>query len=536
MIEAFSAADVRAAEEPLLAAERSPSGGLMDRAATALALTVRGELRALRGRVTGATVTGLVGPGNNGGDTLYALARLAAHGVRVTAVLTTATIHAAGLAALSRAGGRVLAVVDDAPGTRVWVGEALAEAFASDVVLDGLLGIGARGGLRGTAAEVVSLLAELCGAEEAPGGDGTRAPARPLVVAVDLPSGTGVDDGSLPGPVLPADVTVAFGVAKPLHLLPPADRSCGVLHVVDLGLRPGLAAQGREPAVGRLDGADAAMLWPVPTRAGHKYSRGVVGVVAGSPSYPGAAVLVAAGALGAGCGMVRHVADPAVTAAVVAAHPEVVTGQDPDVRVQAWVLGPGVAEDDDEQRGRAAHALAAAVRAGLPVVVDAGALHLLPPRVGPRVVLTPHAGELARLLEEHDVDVDREAVEAEPLRWAREAHRRTGATVLLKGATTVVVGDGVVLTQADAPAWLATAGAGDVLAGVLGAVLAGRSEHLVPGAGGGRPGGEGRLVARLVATAVLVHGRAAHRANPGGPVSAGEVARALPGTVAELLR
>jgi NAD(P)H-hydrate repair Nnr-like enzyme with NAD(P)H-hydrate dehydratase domain len=158
------------------------------------------------------------------------------------------------------------------------------------------------------------------------------------------------------------------------------------------------------------------------------------------------------------------------------------------------------------------------------VVVDAGALGLLPDRVPPRVVLTPHAGELARLLQSRWVDVDREDVEAEPLRWAREAHQRTGATVLLKGAVTVVVGPHGAFAQADAPPWLATAGAGDVLAGVLGALLAGRTDLDAPDD-----------AARLAAAAACVHGLAADRANPGGPVTAGDVARALPGTVAGLL-
>src|SRR5665647_2931914 len=148
VIEAFTADDVRAAEEPLLAAERGFSGGLMNHAAVALELTVRRELRRA-GRVAGSTVVGLVGPGNNGADTLHALARLARHGVRAVAIATSASVHDGGLAALVSAGGRVLSVVDGAPGERVWLGEAAAEAYAADVVLDGLLGIGGRGGLRG---------------------------------------------------------------------------------------------------------------------------------------------------------------------------------------------------------------------------------------------------------------------------------------------------------------------------------------------------------------------------------------------------
>ena len=163
------------------------------------------------------------------------------------------------------------------------------------------------------------------------------------------------------------------------------------------------------------------------------------------------------------------------------------------------------------------------------------------------LLITPHAGELARLLsarlregrdrlEAHgsapagdgsDGSITRAQVEAEPLRWARIAHELTGATVLLKGAVTVVVGpQGAVYAQADGPAWLATAGAGDVLTGVLGALLAARATEVVE---------DPTLAAALAAAAALVHGRAAHHANPGGPVTALAVAAAVPVTVAGLL-
>ncbi|WP_188484689.1 NAD(P)H-hydrate epimerase [Cellulomonas carbonis] len=535
---AHAARDVRAAEEPLLAQERAFSGGLMDRAATALAGTVRRRLVVRRGRVVGSTVVALVGPGNNGGDALHALAHLAGRGVRCVAVLTSAEVHGGGLAALTDRGATVLALVDGAPGRRVWVGDALAEAVAADVVLDGLLGIGARGPLREPAAELVRLLGELLDRELA--GTGKRADALlPEVVAVDVPSGIGVDDGTVPGPVLRADRTVTFGTAKPGLLLPPAAALAGELELVDLGLAATLAA---DAAVRRLVADDVPGLWPVPGRTAHKYTRGVVGVVAGTSTYPGAAVLTVAGAQGAGCGMVRYVGPDRVRDAVLAAHPEVVTGGDTDVRVQAWVLGPGLDPADEEQAARARSVLERLGAAGrpegrVPVVVDAGALALLPDRVPPRVVLTPHAGELARLLSSRGTEVSRDDVDAEPLRHARAAHEATGATVLLKGAVTVVVGPGGTWSQADAPAWLATAGAGDVLAGVLGAVLAGRAG--ARGGPGGRAGGDPARaddeVAVSAALAALVHGRAAHRACPGGPVTAGDVARALPGTIADLL-
>ncbi|WP_369824614.1 NAD(P)H-hydrate dehydratase [Cellulosimicrobium sp. CUA-896] len=189
--------------------------------------------------------------------------------------------------------------------------------------------------------------------------------------------------------------------------------------------------------------------------------------------------------------------------------------------------------DDGGQHDRVRRALAAATGAGddggnpgVAAVVDAGALSLLPERCPPSVVLTPHAGELATLLGARGEDVSRADVDAEPLRWARRAHELTGATVLLKGSATLVVGPGVVYAQADASPWLATAGAGDVLAGVLGVLLATHAERVLaePGA-----------AAELAAAAALVHGLAAERANPGGPVAALDVAAQVPRVVAELL-
>ncbi len=489
---AWDAAAVRAAEEPLLAA----GVPLMDRAAFALSVIVARELRLRRGRVGGARVVLLVGPGNNGGDTLFAGAHLAGRGAAVTALLAAERVHDEGLAALLAAGGRALRV---GAGDRAAVRTAAATAAGADVVLDGLLGIGARGGVRGVAGDLVTALA------------GVR--PQPFVVAVDVPSGIGVDDGTLPGDVLPADLVVTFGGAKPGLLLPPAAGLVGRIAVVDVGL----SLPPDEVAAARLGAADIAAAWPVPTESDHKYSRGILGVVAGTRAYPGAATLVCGAAVRAGVGMVRYLGD--VGPAVVAAHPEVVAGEG---QVQAWTLGPGVDAHDEAQTAR----IATALRTGLPAVVDAGALPHLPERVGPHVVLTPHAGELVRLLAGRGVTAEREEVVAAPLAFARRAHELTGATILLKGAVTVVVGPGAVYAQAEAPAWLATAGAGDVLAGLLGALLAGRSADAVA---------DPSLTARLAAVAASVHGRAAHVANPGGPVSASAVADALPATIAALV-
>ncbi|MBF0689547.1 MAG: bifunctional ADP-dependent NAD(P)H-hydrate dehydratase/NAD(P)H-hydrate epimerase [Cellulomonas sp.] len=497
MLHSWDAAAVREAEEPLLAA----GAPLMARASFGLAAHVARALRDLRGRVGGARAVLLVGSGNNGGDTLHAGALLARRGVAVTAVLTSVRVHAGGLEALRQAHGRVLALDDEVGPLPGLVVDAVATA---DVVLDGLLGIGGRGGVRGSGARLVELVAAL--------------DPRPLVVAVDVPSGVGVDDGTRSGAVLDADRTVTFGAYKPALLLPPAAGAAGHVELVDIGLR----LHGPPTAV-RLEERDVGALWPVPGADAHKYQRGVLGVVAGSARYPGAAVLAVAGAVRAGVGMVRYLG--AAGPQVLAAHPEVVVGEG---RVQAWVVGSGVTPDDRAQGARARAALARAVRHDEPVVVDAGALDLLPDRVPPHVVLTPHAGELATLLAARGEPVERADVEAAPLAHARRAHELTGATVLLKGGTTVVVGPhGAAYAQADGPAWLATAGAGDVLGGVLGALLAGWAADAVA---------DPTLPAALAAAAALVHGRAAHRANPGGPVVATAVADAVPAVVGGLVR
>jgi hydroxyethylthiazole kinase-like uncharacterized protein yjeF len=516
VIEAYSVADVRAAEETTMAG--LPEGELMARASRGLAAVVAARLR----ERDGVRVVGLVGAGNNGGDTLYALAHLAEEGFAAVAVHAPAA-HPGGLAAAREAG---VALVS---------GEAIedwrAVVVEADVVVDGILGIGGRPGLSGVAAEWVKSI-----------------PEDAWVVAVDLPSGADPSGEALLGDAVFADETVTFGVAKPVHLLPATEPAVGRLTVVDIGLdlgRPdafplpdsrssrfrvaGDAETGNNarpeagrvrPVVERLTFDDVRRLWPVPGASSDKYSRGVVGIVAGTPTYPGAAVLSVLGALGAGPGMVRYVGPPEVQALVHAAAPEAVTAEG---RVQAWVCGSGFdpagrAKGVAEQKRHVQEALAG----DLPVVVDAGALELLERREAP-TLLTPHAGELARLLTRlRGEEVTREQVSSAPLAHTREAAERTGCTVLLKGSHTLVVSPAParpVRCQADAPAWVGTAGAGDVLGGLLGTLLAAGLDPIDAGALG-----------------ALVHGVAADRTNPGGPVRISEVARRIPETVAALLR
>jgi ADP-dependent NAD(P)H-hydrate dehydratase / NAD(P)H-hydrate epimerase len=377
MRRAHTVAQVRAAEEPVLAS--TPEGALMKRAATGLATAVAEFL----GRVYGARLLLLVGAGNNGGDALHAGATLARRGASVDAVLLTPDkVHQGGLAAFRRAGGRLV----DAPRGRY------------DVAVDGIVGIGGSGGLRPDAAALVAAL------------EGTP------FVAVDIPSGIDVDTGRVEGPHVRAALTVTFGTHKVGQLVDPGARACGVVHLVDLGL------DLPDPAVEALQGDDVRALLPTPAPDAHKYTRGVVGVRAGSDRYRGAGVLCVSGASTGLVGMVRYVpaggtAGSAVAALVQAEHPEVVVGEG---RVQAWVVGSGA---DDA----AADQLRAARADGVPVVVDADSLAGVEGPLGVPAVLTPHAGELARML-----GVERTEVEADQLGCARDAARRYDAVVLLK--------------------------------------------------------------------------------------------------------
>ncbi|MEV7589257.1 NAD(P)H-hydrate dehydratase [Streptomyces sp. NPDC089922] len=454
---AYGVETVRTAERELMA--RLPEGALMQRAAAGLA-AVCARLLARHRRVYGARVVLLVGPGDNGGDALYAGARLARRGAAVTAVpMDPERMHPGGLTALRAAGGRVEPTVPQ----------------RADLVVDGLLGIGGRGGLRPAAAALVE-----------------RIPAGAPVLAVDLPSGVDADTGEVAGPAVTADVTVTFGAYKPGLLIDPGASHAGAVHLVDIGL------ELPEPELEALQHTDVAALLPQPTASSDKYRRGVVGVVAGSAQYPGAAVLAVAGALRGGAGAVRYVG-PAADA-VLARYPETLVGPG---RVQAWVVGPGLGE------GRAGE-VADLLAGDAAVLVDADGLRGLDPavlraRTAP-TLLTPHAGEAAALL-----GVARESVEAGRLSAVRRLAERYGATVLLKGSTTLVASAGAraVRVNPTGTPWLATAGSGDVLSGLAGSLLAG-------GLSGADAGAVG----------AYLHGLAARRA--GGPLVAHQVAEALP--------
>lgn len=501
MISAYTGTQIREAEQPLLAS--GLGAALMQRASHGLANAVVRELQARGQRLYGASVAVLAGKGNNGGDGLFAASFLAARGMRTTAVLTADSAHPEALAAFERAGGRVHWLTD------ATLSQLTAETGRADVVIDAVLGTGAQGGLRGTPAALVAALS------------GQHAP---LVVACDVPSGVDADTGEVHGPVLSAGLTVTFGAAKAGLLADPGADHAGRLEVIPIGIEEHLPW----PALHRLETADLARLLPQPARRSHKYSRGVLGVVAGSATYPGAAVLACRGALAAGVGMVRYLGPPEVAHLVRQSCPEVVcgTGSVASTHVQAWLVGSGMGPDDHEQLQRARDA----VDSGLPTIADAGALPGLPLILAPQVVLTPHAGELASLLQRLDADhpySGRAAVEANTLGAVRLAAGLTEATVLLKGATTLVASPFQdFYSQADGTPWLASAGSGDVLAGIIGALLA----QLGPDVGHFRDAGidPDERWAAIAALAASLHGRAGAAASGGGPLTAGRIADALP--------
>jgi hydroxyethylthiazole kinase-like uncharacterized protein yjeF len=272
---------------------------------------------------------------------------------------------------------------------------------------------------------------------------------------------------------------------------------------------------------------DAAACIRVPEDSDDKYARGVLGVVAGSDQYPGAAVLAVEAALRTGLGMVRYLGPRRAADLVLARRPEAVTAAG---RAQAWLIGSGL-DDSGETDPLAEHRVSVALEAGAPLVLDAGALPLArDPRARsvPRV-LTPHAGELARL-----TGVDRVTVTADPERAVRDAAVTLDAVVLLKGATTrIATPDGRMLVVAEATPWLATAGAGDALAGILGALVATHARDLALSEIA--RGADHDRLAELAAAAAVVHGRAARRASAGGPLTILDLCAAVPAVVRGLL-
>lgn len=449
-----------------------PEGVLMQRAASGLA-TVCVELL---GQVYGARVVLLIGSGNNGGDALWAGAMLAGRGAQVFAVLASERVHSEGLGALRAAGGRVTTDVQVITG--------------ADLVLDGLVGIGGRGELRGRIGELAHLCASSTG----------------VVVAVDIPSGVDADTGAVAVEAVVADVTVTFGCLKPGQLVLPGLTHVGELMLIDIGLELGGAYYSA------LDAWDVAELLPPVNLDTYKYVRGVVGIAAGSAKYPGAAVLCAGAALRSGGGMVAFLdRKDGVADQVQAAYPEIVTQTH---RVQAWVAGPGFIGDAADLP-----TLEFILAMDAPVVLDAGALRLLAATDALRAmvnqrsaptVLTPHDGEFTALAQAVNLDFSAGGRIAQTEQLAKAY----GAIVVRKGAGTIISGG--FIDRIGGPE-LAVAGSGDVLSGMIAAMLVDAVDD----------------VAQRVAAAVFIHGLAG--ASTGNrPCIAGDLIDWLPDTIGEL--
>lgn len=407
----LTAADMRAAEQETIDAGTSVET-LMERAGAAVAEAVW--------RVAGhAEVLVACGPGNNGGDGYVAARLLRDRGVHVRVAAAAPAKAEAAHEAASRWDGPV---------------ETLTEAKRAAVLVDALFGTGLARPLEPGTADA---LKRLCA------GAHRR-------IAVDLPSGVATDDGAVLGPVPHADLTVALGALKPSHLLLPAAAHCGQVAVADIGLG---AIEARTHRIGR------PRLAP-PAHDANKYSRGKLLVLAGD--MPGASLLAALAGQRAGAGYVELLGaegNAPPHALVRRAWSEAALE---DLRVGAMVVGPGLG------RGRIGRArLDAALDSGRRLLLDADALTLIGKTRHDRLsghVLTPHWGEFVRLF--GDSGADR-------LTQARAAAAASGAIVLLKGAGSIVAHpDGRAAIAPLAPSWLASAGTGDVLAGIVGAFLA----------------------------------------------------------------
>jgi NAD(P)H-hydrate epimerase len=512
VIPVLTADEMRRADRLTIDEVGLPGAVLMENAGAAVAASIR-ERFPDAGRIVV-----LCGKGNNGGDGFVVTRRLKEIGAealllgRKEDVRGDARTH---LVACERSGGRVLEVPDAAG----W-DAARERVRAADLLVDALLGTGLRSRPSGLAAEGIAELVR-------------RADAGVPVVAVDIPSGIRADGGTVDGPTVPATLTVTFAAPKWGHVLPPDCERSGELVVADIGI-PSEALAGAEPSLFLLEDADAAAAFPRRRRAAHKGDFGHVLVVAGSVGKTGAAVLAATGALRAGAGLVTVATPASCLTAVAGGRAEIMTEPLPETpsggvsedgldrllglagERDATVLGPGLGQDPSTR------ALIREVvrRCPVPLIVDADGLNALAPDLGDApedaalgrtapTVLTPHPGEMARLIRRPVPEIRGRRV-PETLELAR----RSGAVVVLKGQRTVVgePGGRAAVSPTGNPG-MASGGTGDVLAGVIGALLA-------------------RHDAWRAATAgAYVHGRAGDlAAGTGGEegLAAGDLAEALP--------
>jgi hydroxyethylthiazole kinase-like uncharacterized protein yjeF len=270
---------------------------------------------------------------------------------------------------------------------------------------------------------------------------------------------------------------------------------------------------------------DAAQCIITPSDLDHKYSRGVLGLITGSAQYPGAAVLTTASASATGVGMVRFHSSSGLAHLVLHTTPSAVVQPG---KVAAWVVGSGIdSKKYSDFTTWLRHRWFKLIRLqSVPTVLDAGALSLAGSLEQPTVI-TPHSGELATLLTARGVQVTAEAIEGDPKKWVQNAADTLGVTVLLKGATTYVANDEILIQLPVATPWLATAGSGDVLAGILGALVATNAIEIL---------NDYNHLAHVAATAAFIHNQAAVKASGGAPINAEAIIAAIPETLARLLK
>ncbi len=484
MLSVFSAKAIREVDKRAEALGVS-SLLLMESAGRSAAEEIRKWLADVRGR----RILGVCGKGGNGGDALCALRYLGLWGGDVRAIVLGKPSGAAGeeyraFCASFPEQARVAETEAELSDLRSWLSWA-------DIVLDGILGVGTEGPAQGLPRKAIEFLSNFSGP----------------VVAIDLPSGLLADSGRVPGPAVRATLTLAMGTLKPCHLLPPAAELCGEVRVVEVAYPPA-AWEGAEPLAEVLDEERCLALLPPRPRFGHKGTFGRVLVVAGAVGMSGAAALCAEAALRAGAGLVHVLTPEPVFPIVAGLVPEALVHPGPaepegtfspaaaeealrlSQGMDVVVVGPGLGRTP----GPAEVVRALITENPAKLVLDADALFALAQdrkllqRKHGELVLTPHPGEFARL-----VDAPAEEVVPEKIRWAKEKAKEWQAVVVLKGPPTVIAApDGRTLLNTTGNTALAHGGSGDVLAGLIAGLWAGGIPAL-----------------DAAALGVFVHGRAA---------------------------
>jgi hydroxyethylthiazole kinase-like uncharacterized protein yjeF len=269
---------------------------------------------------------------------------------------------------------------------------------------------------------------------------------------------------------------------------------------------------------------DAKKCIIIPSELDNKYSRGVLGVITGSAKYPGAAVLSTASASATGLGMIRFHSNSGLAHLVLHSNPEVVVQPG---AVTAWLAGSGIdgKRYSDITTWLRHRWFTLLPKQSVPTILDAGALHLAGKFDQPTLI-TPHAGELARLLTQRGVTVTSEAIEGNPKKWAVIASERLGVVVLLKGSHTVVAdGESIIELPVSTP-WLATAGTGDVLAGIVGALVATNYIEIL---------NDRNRLSEVAASAAYIHNSAALLASRDAPTSASRVIEMIPEAIRKIM-